>query len=260
MVVVAIGTRANPLLTATTPELIVDRSGYLVVDEDGMTSLPGVFAGGDIVRGAATVILAMGDGKRAGAAIERYFAQARLARDAARGAGDRASLNRTTPCDPAELTRADVPGVSLSAAATMAEPNVRGSPSPAAATMAEPTSPVLSPTTPRGVCLDSASVRWFEEQGHGVGHHGRRLGRRSSGSGATARPDTTAGAREVDPMSASPGLTCTSPKRRCQEDEARQRAVRGPQPARDLAASLGQRPIEYGRVPGDATALGPVIG
>jgi glutamate synthase (NADPH/NADH) small chain len=75
MVVVAIGTRANPLLTATTPELVVDRSGYLRVDEDGMTSLPGVFAGGDIVRGAATVILAMGDGKRAGAAIERYFSK-----------------------------------------------------------------------------------------------------------------------------------------------------------------------------------------
>jgi NADPH-dependent glutamate synthase beta subunit-like oxidoreductase len=46
-----------------------------VVDEDGMTSLPGVFAGGDIVRGAATVILAMGDGKRAAASIERYLAR-----------------------------------------------------------------------------------------------------------------------------------------------------------------------------------------
>ena len=75
MVVVAIGTRANPLLTASEPDLAVTEGGYLVVDEDGMTSLPGVFAGGDIVRGAATVILAMGDGKRAAGAIERFLAQ-----------------------------------------------------------------------------------------------------------------------------------------------------------------------------------------
>ena len=74
MVVVAIGTRSNPLLTASEPDLKVNQWGYLVVDENGMTSLPGVFAGGDIVRGAATVILAMGDGKRAAGAIERYLA------------------------------------------------------------------------------------------------------------------------------------------------------------------------------------------
>jgi len=43
------------------------------VDENGMTSLPGVFAGGDIVRGAATVILAMGDGKRAAHAMDDYL-------------------------------------------------------------------------------------------------------------------------------------------------------------------------------------------
>jgi len=73
MVVVAIGTRSNPLLTASEPDLSVNQWGYLVVDEEGMTSLPGVFAGGDIVRGAATVILAMGDGKRAAAAIERHL-------------------------------------------------------------------------------------------------------------------------------------------------------------------------------------------
>jgi glutamate synthase (NADPH/NADH) small chain len=71
---VAIGTRANPLLTASEPDLRVNEWGYLVVDEDGMTSVPGVFAGGDIVRGAATVILAMGDGKRAAAAIDRFLA------------------------------------------------------------------------------------------------------------------------------------------------------------------------------------------
>jgi len=71
--VVAIGTKANPILTASEPDLQVNEWGYLVVDDDGMTSIPGVFAGGDIVRGAATVILAMGDGKRAAAAIERYL-------------------------------------------------------------------------------------------------------------------------------------------------------------------------------------------
>lgn len=76
LVVVAIGTRSNPLLTASEPDLAVNAWGYLVVDEEGMTSLPGVFAGGDIVRGAATVILAMGDGKRAAGAIERYLARA----------------------------------------------------------------------------------------------------------------------------------------------------------------------------------------
>ena len=73
VVVVAIGTRANPLLTATAPELRVNKRGNIETDENGMTSIPGVFAGGDIVRGAATVILAMGDGKRAAAAIDRYL-------------------------------------------------------------------------------------------------------------------------------------------------------------------------------------------
>jgi glutamate synthase (NADPH/NADH) small chain len=73
MVVVAIGTRSNPLLTATAPELELNQWGYMVIDEHGMTSMPGVFAGGDIVRGAATVILAMGDGKRAAAAMDRWL-------------------------------------------------------------------------------------------------------------------------------------------------------------------------------------------
>ena len=73
MVVVAIGTRSNPLLTTATEGLDINEWGYIVTDEAGMTSLPGVFAGGDIVRGAATVILAMGDGKRAAAAIHEYL-------------------------------------------------------------------------------------------------------------------------------------------------------------------------------------------
>ena len=73
VIVVAIGTRANPLLTATCPEMKLNPKGNIIVDENGMTSIPGVFAGGDIVRGAATVILAMGDGKRAATAIDNYL-------------------------------------------------------------------------------------------------------------------------------------------------------------------------------------------
>jgi glutamate synthase (NADPH/NADH) small chain len=73
VVVVAIGTRANPLLTATCPDLKLNKWGNIVADEAGMTSLPGVFAGGDIVRGAATVILAMGDGKRTARAMDEYL-------------------------------------------------------------------------------------------------------------------------------------------------------------------------------------------
>jgi glutamate synthase (NADPH/NADH) small chain len=73
VVVNALGTRANPLLTATAPELKLNRWGNIESDESGATSLPGVFAGGDIVRGGATVILAMGDGKRAAAAIHEYL-------------------------------------------------------------------------------------------------------------------------------------------------------------------------------------------
>lgn len=75
VVVVAIGTRANPLLTATCPDLKLNKWGNILVDDQGMTSLPGVFAGGDIVRGAATVILAMGDGKRAASAMDAYLKQ-----------------------------------------------------------------------------------------------------------------------------------------------------------------------------------------
>jgi len=73
IVVVAIGTRANPLLTSTCPELQLNKWGNIVADDNGMTNLPGVFAGGDIVRGAATVILAMGDGKRTARAMDEYL-------------------------------------------------------------------------------------------------------------------------------------------------------------------------------------------
>jgi glutamate synthase (NADPH/NADH) small chain len=74
IVVNAVGTRANPLLTATAPDLALNRWGNIVIDDNGATSIPGVFAGGDIVRGGATVILAMGDGKKAAAAIHDYLA------------------------------------------------------------------------------------------------------------------------------------------------------------------------------------------
>jgi len=69
----AIGTRANPLLSSTTPELKINKWGYIEVDDNLQTSMDGVFAGGDIVRGAATVILAMGDGKNAARNIDLYL-------------------------------------------------------------------------------------------------------------------------------------------------------------------------------------------
>jgi len=72
-VIMAIGTRANPLLTHATPDLELSRRGYVVTDADGATSKPGVFAGGDIVTGSATVILAMGAGKRAAGAIDEWL-------------------------------------------------------------------------------------------------------------------------------------------------------------------------------------------
>ena len=68
------GTKSNPLLTATCPDLKLNKWGNIETDGNGMTSIPGVFAGGDIVRGAATVILAMGDGKRAAEAIGNFLA------------------------------------------------------------------------------------------------------------------------------------------------------------------------------------------
>jgi glutamate synthase (NADPH/NADH) small chain len=74
LVVVAIGTRANPLLPSTLPGLKLNRRGYIEVDpETGQTSMPRVFAGGDIVTGSATVIEAMGAGKRSARAIHRLL-------------------------------------------------------------------------------------------------------------------------------------------------------------------------------------------
>ena len=71
--VVALGTIANPLLTNATPAIELNKWGNIVTDETHATSMPGVFAGGDIVRGGATVILAMGDGKEAARSIDTYL-------------------------------------------------------------------------------------------------------------------------------------------------------------------------------------------
>lgn len=73
VVINAVGTSANPLLTATAPDLALNKWGNILINEAGETSIDGVFAGGDIVRGGATVILAMGDGKSAAAAINDYL-------------------------------------------------------------------------------------------------------------------------------------------------------------------------------------------
>jgi len=75
LVIVAIGIGANPLLTKATTGLKLNKWGYIEADENLMTNIPGVFAGGDIVRGSATVILAMGDGKKAAQNIHKYLSR-----------------------------------------------------------------------------------------------------------------------------------------------------------------------------------------
>ena len=67
--IVALGTEANPLLRQTTSDLACNERGYIIADEEGRTNKKGVYAGGDIVTGSATVIKAMGAGKRAARAI-----------------------------------------------------------------------------------------------------------------------------------------------------------------------------------------------
>jgi glutamate synthase (NADPH/NADH) small chain len=74
MVVYALGTSANPIIAQSTPGLKVNRWGYIEIDEEtGMSSVPGLFAGGDIVTGSATVILAMGAGRRAARGMLKYM-------------------------------------------------------------------------------------------------------------------------------------------------------------------------------------------
>ena len=73
IVIMALGTSPNPLIKSTTEGLDTQKWGGIIADEDGLTSKEGVYAGGDAVTGAATVILAMGAGKKAAAAIDEYL-------------------------------------------------------------------------------------------------------------------------------------------------------------------------------------------
>jgi glutamate synthase (NADPH/NADH) small chain len=74
LAVIAIGNAPNPVLLRATPDLETTRRGTVVVDhKTGATSIPGVFAGGDVATGGATVILAMGAGRRAAAAIDAFL-------------------------------------------------------------------------------------------------------------------------------------------------------------------------------------------
>ncbi len=72
--IIGVGTTANPLIQSTTPDLQTNKRNYIVADPETMrTSKPGVFAGGDIVTGGATVILAMGAGRKAAASIHNFL-------------------------------------------------------------------------------------------------------------------------------------------------------------------------------------------
>ena len=75
--IVALGNGSNPLLVATTPGLNADSRGHIIVDDNQATSHTMVWAGGDIVLGAATVILAMGEGRKAAAGINAELAKLR---------------------------------------------------------------------------------------------------------------------------------------------------------------------------------------
>lgn len=86
-VIVSIGNDSNPLLRATTPELKVTKWGNIIVDDTGKTSIDRVYAGGDIVLGAATVILAMGQGRKAAAAINAMLSGTGVAETGAGAAG-----------------------------------------------------------------------------------------------------------------------------------------------------------------------------
>lgn len=75
MVIIAIGTSANIMLLRTIPELELTKRGYIISDEYGRTNVENIFAGGDIVTGSATVISAMGAGRKAAIAIDQYLAK-----------------------------------------------------------------------------------------------------------------------------------------------------------------------------------------
>jgi glutamate synthase (NADPH/NADH) small chain len=93
-VIYALGTTANPIVAQTTPGLKTNKWGYIQVDEvSGMTSIPGVFAGGDIVTGAATVILAMGAGRRAAAGMLEHMGVTRKGANQERNESDAVSVS-----------------------------------------------------------------------------------------------------------------------------------------------------------------------
>ena len=74
-VIMSIGTSPNPLIKSTTDGLEVNARGGIIVNEDGLSSRNAVYAGGDVVTGAATVISAMGAGKTAARAIDEYLSK-----------------------------------------------------------------------------------------------------------------------------------------------------------------------------------------
>ena len=73
VVIMSLGTSPNPLIASTTPGLESNKWGCIVANDEGATTREGVFAGGDAVTGAATVILAMGAGRAAAKAIDEYL-------------------------------------------------------------------------------------------------------------------------------------------------------------------------------------------
>ncbi len=75
----AIGQKPNPIIQSTTPGLETSKRGTVVTNDTQATSRPGIFAGGDLARGGATVILAMRDGKKAAASIHEYLEASREA-------------------------------------------------------------------------------------------------------------------------------------------------------------------------------------
>ena len=80
-VIIGIGAGANPILTRSIPKLKLSKRGYIETDENSQTNVEGIFAGGDIVTGTATVISAMGAGKRAARAIDKYFQEKSLEKE-----------------------------------------------------------------------------------------------------------------------------------------------------------------------------------
>jgi glutamate synthase (NADPH/NADH) small chain len=78
-VVIAVGVSPNPIIQQSMPELETTKWNTIEVDDNMMTSIPGLFAGGDIVRGGATVILAMGDGRDAAKGMHTYIQKTVLA-------------------------------------------------------------------------------------------------------------------------------------------------------------------------------------